>query len=66
MPRKTKICEEQVMNIDRTHECCKGRKRTIPKDFIKFMYPSLSKEVFDTLSPKLQVCTDIFIFCKKK
>ena len=54
------------MNIDPKHECCKGRKRTLDKNFIKFMYPSLSQEVFDTLSTKLQVCTIMFMYCKKK
>ena len=61
-----KICEEQVINIHLKHECCKGRKRTLDKNIMKFMYPSLSQEVFDTLSPKIQVCTDIYMDCNKK
>ena len=54
------------MNIDPKHEYCKGRKRTLDKNIIKFMYPSLSQEVFDTLSPKLQVCTDMYMDCNTK
>jgi hypothetical protein len=30
------------------------------------VYPSLSQEVFDTLSPKLQVCTTILLDCKRQ
>ena len=54
------------MNIDPNHKCCKGKTRPLDKNLIKFMYPSLSQEVFDTLSPKLQVCTDMYMDCNTK
>ena len=55
-----------MIKIHPKNHICKGNSRTIPKKIIKFMYPSLSQEVFDRLSPKLQVCTDIFIYFKTK
>ena len=33
---------------------------------MKLIYTSLSQEVFDTLSPRLKVCTKIYIHCLEK
>ena len=66
MPRKQLICEEQMMKIHPKNNSCKGNSRTIPKNVIKFMYPSLSQELFDTLSPNLKVCAKTYLDCTQK
>ena len=54
------------MNIDQNNACCTVKKITQDKNSMKFMYPSLSQELFDTLSPNLKLCTKIYMDCYKK
>ena len=53
------------MKISSNHKCSTVRQRTLDKDIMKLIYPSLSQEVFDTLSPRLKVCTKMYIYSKK-
>ena len=53
------------MKTASNHKCCSVRQRTLDKDIMKLIYPSLSQEVFDTLSPRLKFCTKMYIYSKK-
>ena len=66
MVRNKNQCEDQVMKIASDNKYCNVKQRTLNTDIMKFIYPSLSQEVFDTLSPRLKVCTKMYIYSKKK
>ena len=41
-------------------------KKTLDKYIMNLIYPSLSQEVFDTLSSRLKVCTKMYMYSFEK
>ena len=54
------------MKIAPNHKCCNVRQKTVDKDIMKLIYPSLSQETLYTLSPKLKVFTKMYMYSLKK
>ena len=52
------------MRFASNHKFCSVRQITLHKGIMKLMFP-FSQELFDTLPPRLQVCTKMYMYSNK-
>ena len=53
------------MKLYPTNHICTGKTKNVKKIFIKYLYPSIPQEVFDTLPPDIKLCESTYLQCTK-